>query len=245
MNDTHLMRFQTRSKSSVISEAARHNLRETGSASIDSSKTHLNLILKGGKTASEVRENANYLLKKFHAGPMRNASRMGEIVFSLPYRTHVDAGAYFSACTEWAIRKFGDESIFSSVVHFDEACPHCHVLLVPVKHGSWLGSRIFGARQDLKLLHQSLQREVASKFGVHQAPARLKVADQKAARNQIISFLNSLPDKDYREAVAPIISESARRDVTLWLERLDLYFRPVYRTLAQLAASPGKGKRPQ
>lgn len=107
--------------------AAKHNLRETGGAHIDSTRSGLNVVMAGPTTASglvqlaaDTRKAAGIVLKR------KDATIAGELIFSLPQRTSVDTEAYFQECLAWVGKTFGADAVLSAVIHFDEAAPHAH-----------------------------------------------------------------------------------------------------------------------
>lgn len=77
----------------------------------------------------------------------------------------------------WCAKRYGQENIIGFQVHFDEASPHIHALIVPVgergkdKHPCVMWSAKFGKNiyeygKILREMHTSLYEEVGCKYGL-------------------------------------------------------------------------------
>lgn len=56
--------------------------------------------------------------------------------------------------------------IVSAVVHLDEASPHMHVIVLPLRHERMMGSALVGYKGDLAALKQSHFKSVGQRFGL-------------------------------------------------------------------------------
>lgn len=171
MSQVYFLKIKKQTRQKSIWSSARHNLREMyryrkPPIGIDSSKSHLNVILRGAYTAKDVNAYAEQLMKNAGITKVRsNGVRCIEVLFSLPFNTQLSVVEYFSACVAWAGQYFsGEENILSAVIHLDQANPHCHVLLLPLKNNGLRGSEMFGRRGDLFAMHKSFAKEVTSKY---------------------------------------------------------------------------------
>lgn len=126
----------------IIRTAAKHNHREllaevgaNSAGRIDPNRTPLNYVLRGPNTAAEVADLERSLLEKAGITNIRKDAVRGlELVFSLPPATKIDHREYFEEVTKWTESYFG-VPLLSSIVHLDEAAPHCHILLLPLVGG--------------------------------------------------------------------------------------------------------------
>lgn len=203
----------------IIRKAASHNLREmyryiTPPKSIDSSKSNLNIILKGASTASGVEAYANQLMKNTGIIKIRaNAVRCLEVVFSLPVDTQIDLHDYFSACVVWAGQYFsGQENILSAIVHLDQAHPHCHLLLLPIKDDRLKGSDMFGNKGTLFAMHQSFKKEVTSKYQLWVSANRATVANRRDWATQVVGTLKKRNDVVLSSQLWSLVRTSIERN---------------------------------
>lgn len=178
----------------IVRVAAKHNLREIaaeiGAAGhIDPARIHTNLVLRGPASADKVAGDAKALMADAGITRQRVGSVMAlELVFTLPPNTGVDVRKYFEDATRWAER-FYQVPLLSSVVHLDEAAPHCHVLLLPIADGHMVGSDLHGGRAKLMAMQAAFQEQVRSRYGMARcAPAKrhsaaVRAEAMKLARN--------------------------------------------------------------
>lgn len=162
----------------IVRAAAKHNLREIaaeiGAAGhIDPARIQSNLILRGPASADEVASEAK--ARMADAGitrPRATAVMALELLFTLPADTGVNVRAYFDDATRWA-ESFYQVPLLSSVVHLDEAAPHCHVLLLPLVEGHMVGSDLYGNQAKLKAMQASFHEQVRARYGMaRHAPAK-------------------------------------------------------------------------
>lgn len=213
----------------IIRKAASHNLREmyryvTPPKSIDSSKSNLNIILKGASTARGVEAYANNLMKNAGITKVRaNAVRGLEVVFSLPLDAQIDLSDYFSACVVWAGQNFsGQENVISAIVHLDQAHPHCHLILLPIMHARLRGSDMFGNRGTLFAMHQSFRKEVASKHLLWVSPKRATVANRRELATQVVGALKKRNDVVLTSQVWDLVRTTIERNPAPYYAALGL-----------------------
>jgi len=201
--------------SGKVLTAARHNLRELqgelGAESyIDHAKSRLNMVMAGPSEAVEVAALADESV----TGKLRHdAVRAVEIVISLPPAQPLDYAAFFADSLTWA-RAFFGVPVLSAIVHFDEAEPHCHVLLLPIVEGRMIGSDLVGNRARLREMQSDFHLAVASRYGLTR-PLAVKRAS-KARRDKAASLVldailaapESLGRPNVRLALADAIASS-------------------------------------
>lgn len=166
-------------KPSTLNQAARHNLREIqaelGARShIDPDRTSQNLLIHGPRTAAGVQTMADQLLTDNGIDVKRlrrDHCQAIEIIFSVAPGALRDPIDYFHRCTDW-IGSAMNLPIVSGVIHFDEAAPHAHVLLLPVSKGKHLGSSPIGAAA-LRDLRERFFTAVAGPAGLKRMGAKL------------------------------------------------------------------------
>lgn len=195
-----MLRIKKLKGSGIIGIAARHNLREIqaeigADSHINTSRTPLNVILRGAGTAADVAAEALGLMEQAGVLPLRKGAVTGlEILFSLPPDSGIDELKYFSACANWSA-KFYEILILSAVIHNDEAAPHCHVLLLPLFDGRMIGSDLMGSRARLQAMQADFHAKVGQVYGLaRQAPAKRHSATVRAdAARSIVKALQRSP----------------------------------------------------
>ena len=236
----------------IITTAARHNKREIQAelgavGAIDPARMHLNFVLQGPAAAADVGALAKKLMQAAGVGALRRDAVRGlELVFSLPPASGIDHRVYFDACSAWAARSYGCP-VLSVDVHLDEAAPHCHVLLLPLVNGRMQGSDLVGGKQALLAKQKEFSAEVASQFGLHQAPARLSAPAKQACAKAVLQRLRETGDSALKSQAWALIRDSIERDpapfaLALGIE-LDAPTPKKARTMAQIFTSKGKGAR--
>lgn len=159
-------------------EAARHNLREIQAelgarGHIDPRRITDNVILAGPATSAEIQALAADLLALVDTSKLkRDHVQAIEIVFSLHPGSPVEPMAYFAKCLEW-LRVAVPLPVLLAVVHMDEAAPHAHVLLLPVKDGRHVGGAL-NTRPNLKQLRESFFTHVAGPAGLKRDGAKVR-----------------------------------------------------------------------
>lgn len=158
----------------IVRVAARHNLREIAAemgagGHIDPARIHTNLVLRGAANADDVARHARALMADAGITRLRSDAVMAlELVFTLAADTTTDARQYFDDATRWA-EQFYQVPVLSSVVHLDEAAPHCHVLLLPLSDGRMVGSNLHGGRSKLMAMQAAFQEEVRARYGMERS----------------------------------------------------------------------------
>lgn len=159
-------------------QAARHNLREIqgelgAHSHIDVRRMADNRILAGPETAAEVEAMAQRLLEAVDTSKLkRDHVQAVEVVFSLPAGSGIDEPAFFARCLEW-LSKAVPLPVLSFVIHFDEAAPHAHALLLPVKAGKHIGGDLFDL-DSVKRLTTAFFDKVAGPAGLKRSNAKFR-----------------------------------------------------------------------
>lgn len=165
-------------KPCTLMEAARHNMREIqaelgASGHINPRRMAENVTLAGPATAAQVQALADGLLSAVDISKLkRDHVQAVELVFSLQPDAHVEPLAYFSRCLEW-LRLAVPLPVLLAVVHRDEAAPHMHALLLPVKDGKHVGGAL-NTRPNLKQLRESFFTQVAGPAGLKRDSAKVR-----------------------------------------------------------------------
>lgn len=243
-------------KPCTLLQAARHNLREAqqeqGARShIDPGRAHLNWVITGPPTALEV---ANLARERMQAAGV-NVDRLRkdhvqaiELLFSLHAQSSLDEAAYFQACHDWAVRRFGPGNMLSAVVHHDEPAPHCHVLLLPLANGQ-MAAKTLKDKRALSSLRDSFYAEVASQFGLSHGQKRMSPLERRMAADAILARLHAGNDPCTRSALWQAIRDSIESRPEPYVTALGLSITlPVAkvkprRTSTQIFTSPGKGAK--
>jgi hypothetical protein len=249
MSGAAFLRIKKLKGSGIVTLAARHNKREIqaelgATGSIDPTRSHLNCTLAGHAGAGDVGQLAKDLMTE--AGvprPRKDAVMALEIVFSLPLGHAIDELAYFADCAAWAGRYFGG-AVLSADVHQDEAAPHCHVLLLPLVDGRMVGSDMVGGKQRLMALQKQFHLDVAARYGLSKAPARLSGQSKQGASKAVLQRLRETGDKVMQSKLWATLREVIERDPGPFLLALGIELqvpaKPV-KNFTQIMTSKGKG----
>lgn len=250
MSDIQILRVSKISPKQRLAAAARHNLREIqrelgANSHINSSATHRNLILAGPPQSADVVHLAESLMRE--AGiqkPRKDAVWAVEYLFSLPAKTKISVVDYFQDCADW-IANFTGCPVLSAVVHLDEACPHLHVLVLPLIGGRMNGAKLVGYKQDLATQKANHYREVGIRYGLRQA-GTLSTAQKNEVAAAIFSQLSADPAlfslPDVKRALIALIKKSSS-DLKQILGIPDPAPEPSRKTFVGLMTAPGKGNR--
>lgn len=228
--------------------AARHNRRAIvaelrNTDRINSVLSSGNIRLRGKDTPEDIKAEAKSLLAGFK--PKKN-NVIVEIVFSLPAGTAIPLRDYFEHCTTWAETHFGFH-VLSSDVHLDEACPHCHVLLLPLRDGRMRGSDAVGHKAQLASHQAAFHEQVGAVFGLQRPPPRLAGSAKKALAQAIIDQLKAAKDAITRSAGWLVAQQAINANPQPWAEALGLDVPPPQRKpprgFTAIMTSPGKGPK--
>ena len=250
MSGAAFLRIKKLKGGGIITVAARHNKRviqaEIGaSGSIDPTRSHLNETLQGPSSAADVGQLAKDLMAAAGVGKLRKDAVMAlEIVFSLPPGHGLDDKAYFTDCVAWAEKHFACP-VLSADIHRDEAQHHCHVLILPLIDGRMDGGRIVGGKQKLLAMHKQFHLDVAARYGLSKAPARLTGASKEAASKAILQRLRETGDSALQSKLWAVVRDKIESDPAAFLMALDIELKAPtkkLKTMAQIFTSKGKGR---
>jgi len=251
MSAASFLRVKKLKGAGIIQVAARHNLREIqaehgASGPIDATQIHLNQTLAGGATADDVAQLAKDLMQAAGVVNLRKDAVMAlELVLSLPVATTIDVQRYFTDCLRWVQSHF-DCPVLSAVVHLDEAAPHCHILLLPLRDGRMVGNKLIGGRPQLLAMQTSFHEAVAASYGLRKSPARLAGASKQTAVAMVLSRLKETGDSALQSDVWACIRDCIENAPERFLEALGMVVdvkTKAPRTMAQIFTSKGKGPK--
>lgn len=241
---TMFLRAGTITTGRRLREAFHHNLRTAKSyaSNVDTERSHLNKRLVGPDTTDATAQLVERLLAD--AGVQfrrKDAVRAVEFIFSLAPSSGVEPIPYFTKCVEWVVAYYG-VPLLCADVHLDEAAPHCHVLLLPLRDGRLLGARMLGGRVELRTLRTKFWEEVAQPNGLKGTPPRLrgKLKDQLAY--SVRRRLKEIDDAVLGSALWPSIDALITEDPRPWAEQLRVDVPPKKRrSSTDIFISKGKG----
>lgn len=250
MSGAAFLRIKKLKGGGIITVAARHNRRviqaELGATgSIDPTRSHLNVTLQGPSTAADVGQLAKDLMMAAGLTKLRKDAVMAlEIVFSLPPGHAIDDRAYFTDCAEWVGRYLGGVTL-SVDIHRDEAQSHCHVLLLPLIDGRMAGSDMLGGKQKLMAMQKQFHLDVAARYGLNKAPARLTTTAKLAGSKAVLQKLRETGDAALKSAAWPSIRDKIESDPAPFLLTLGIELHAPakkQKTMAAIFTGKGKGK---
>lgn len=250
MSGAAFLRIKKLKGGGIITVAARHNRRviqaEIGaSGSIDPTRSRLNETLRGPSTAADVGQLAKDLMMGAGISKLRKDAVMAlEIVYSLPPGHGLDDKAYFTDCVAWA-EKYFNCPVLSADIHRDEAQHHCHLLLLPLIDGRMDGSNMLGGKQKLMEMHKLFHLNVAGRYGLSKAPARLMGAAKQAASMVVLQRLRETGDSALQSKLWAALRDKIEGDPAAFLMALGIESKAPTKkpkTMVAIFTSKGKGK---
>jgi hypothetical protein len=205
----------------------------------------LNETLQGPSTAADVGQLAKDLMAAAGLGKLRKDAVMAlEIVFSLPPGHGLYDKAYFTDCVAWAEAHFACP-VLSADIHRDEAQHHCHVLLLPLIDGRMDGSNMLGGKQKLMTMHKQFHLDVAARYGLSKAPARLTGATKQAASTAVLQRLRETGDSALQSKLWAVVRDKLESDPAAFLMALGIELEaPAKKFKPFVAYVTSKGKGP-
>lgn len=219
MEHVQLLRVNKLKGSGIIAIAARHNLREIqaeigADSHIDPRKSSQNVVLRGAGRATDVAAEAVSLMGQAKIKPLRKDAVLGlEMLVSLPASSGIDEQAFFRDSVVWA-EGFFEIPILSAVIHYDEAAPHCHVIMLPLFDGRMIGSGLLGNKTRLLAIQDDFHAKVGHGYGLKRGTPvkRYSRAARASASDRVVSALHRLPntlnDPAIRDALRDVLVES-------------------------------------
>lgn len=198
MTESALIHIKKIKSPEILRDALKHNLRQIAAETaipshIDPAQSRLNVRLAGdGDPVGMTRQVVHTIKQETGKALRANGIVAVEVVVSLPVNTTVDTGAFFADTLDW-LRGYWDVPIVSATVHYDEANPHLHVLVLPLSRGAMIGAALVGYRIQMADFKRSHHTAVGSKHGLSLVEIVPRFKRLKAAQ-AIVSFLQNHPD---------------------------------------------------
>jgi hypothetical protein len=200
--------------------AARHNLREIQAelgaiGRIDPRQSDKNRILAGPDDADEVASLAKNIADDAGVDlskQRRDFCQAIELVFSLPEKSCIEPLAFFDDCLRWTKRAY-KLPVLSAVIHLDESKPHCHVLMLPLENGRYLGGAPV-AKKATRDKTELFFNQVAGPAGLKRQSAKLMGQAKQTAIKLVLAECES---HGLRDAAGPLwgLIENAIRHAPL------------------------------
>jgi hypothetical protein len=179
----------SRTNDEVFLRALKHNMREIlaeigirHGQRIDPSRTSLNVDLYSlGSSAIAAANAGRELISESVKRTRLNASLGIEFVFSLGNGMDIDYEQFFRDCTAWA-KGYYQVPLLSSIIHNDEMCPHCHVILIPIQDGKLRASKLLGGMKETFGMRRDFYKTVAKKYGLAQQHFKARAQESRPSR---------------------------------------------------------------
>jgi hypothetical protein len=120
-----------------------------------------------------------------------------EWLFSVTHGFECDFIKLYAKCLEWLKTQHPACPIAYAIIHFDEAWPHMHVVMVPIEGSHLPASDILGYKGISRQRTQDLYEQVGKYFGLSYG-MNLKGAAKKNASDSVIKELQK---RGYEERV--------------------------------------------
>ena len=119
-------------------------------------------------STNQVMEFVSNHIKENGVKVRKNSVYAVEIVISLN-TWDIDYRSFFQEVYTWALDYY-KVPILSCWVHFDEGKPHIHLLLLPIRDGRLVGSKLVGYKYEMAKFKSSLYNQVGKKFKLRPDP---------------------------------------------------------------------------
>lgn len=184
---------------------------------IDGARTPLNYAV-GAESPDALAERVRAVVEAAKAAHVRNSGKalrkdanvVCDWVVTLPKDCPEEMRErFFEAVVGFIQERYGKENVPGGFVHMDEATPHVHVPVVPLRGGKLQASKVVD-RADLKTFHGQLGAAVDAALGMH---VSIELDESQRAKKE----LSRLSQADYRAAVQEVEAtqerlEGLRRD---------------------------------
>jgi Plasmid recombination enzyme len=194
-----LLRIKKLKGGGIITAAARHNLREIqaeqgANSHIDSTRTYLNIVLRGADNAEGVASLAVQEMKQAKSKRRKDEVLGLEVLISLRVDSGIDETAFFKAALNWT-EEFFNIPILSATIHNDETAPHCHIIMLPLFNGRMIGGKLMGNRARLLEIQADFFERVAQQYGLaKQMPRkRFSSVERGTAAAMVIDYVSANP----------------------------------------------------
>ena len=210
----------------IMRDALKHNLRlidrevEIGSH-INPARKNFNKVLAGESDPVKVTRDTVKLIKQVTGKTLRsNGVFAVEVVVSLSVNVSIDTNAFFAQTLDW-LRVYWACPVISAIVHNDEASPHMHVLILPLRDKRMIGASLVGYKPALAAMKKIHHSEVGSQFGLAHI-ASVPRFKRYAAAVKIVTRLQEHPNYlNHPSIVAALLSAIMCRPAEL-LSVLDI-----------------------
>jgi hypothetical protein len=204
-------------------EIARRNLGELPTDPQLAVKSRTISIVRGPHTAAEVLALAIQLRDEIgYRLPQKQSTVAAEIVFGMPAHSDALPPGYMMACLDWVDETFGERTILSAVMHLSKDA-RMQVLMLPVRHGTWMKSKVFGGRAGVRSLQEAFHDCVASRFGFAKpAPIKLPPLARRMLARQIVQHLAQEQDPCTTSAVWKLVKARIESDPLPFAQELGL-----------------------
>lgn len=252
--DRQYLRLKKLTGRDIVRVAAKHNLRELqaelgAESHIDHTRIGLNQVIAGSDNAAGVAADSERLMHDAGVGNLRrDAVRAVEIIVSLPTASPIDHATFFSDSLSW-VRSYFGVPVLSAVIHFDEAAPHCHVLLLPLVNGRMAGSDLVGNRTRLQAMQTSFFEQVGRGHGLTRPKARrrLNQATRDKAASIIVTAIQGSPElldvQDVKSALLALLRHDPEPLLTALGLTTPLPEKPM-KTFVGIMTKPCKPEKP-
>lgn len=199
---------------------------------IDPSRTALNYNLLPHDVRGEVAGGIEQHERTAGKAIRKDANVLFDWVVTMPKDCPPERGReFFEAVAEFMRERYGDGNVLGCYVHMDEATPHAHIPILPMRDGKLVASKVVN-RADLKSFHGDLGKAVDKALGVH---VSIELDDEQKGEKQ----LSHLSQDEYVAAKKRL--ECLRREESRAVEEIR-ELEPAAQTVAESARTLYKAR---
>lgn len=164
----HVTHFKKADVKRVTNELEREKECNNSDGRIDPSRTKDNYCMKTRRFHKQLNSDLEHRLNHVEHSSRKDLNVMSSWVITCPQELCNDpkkVKQFFTVAFDFMCDRYGAENVLNGYVHMDEATPHMHMPMVPVKDGRVSAKALF-TRSELRDVHKDLEKRMQDEFGV-------------------------------------------------------------------------------
>ena len=164
----HVTHFKMADVKRVTNELEREKECNNSDGRIDPSRTKDNYCMKTRRFHKQLNSDLGLRLNHVEHSSRKDLNVMSSWVITCPQELCNDpkkVKQFFTVAFDFMCDRYGAENVLNGYVHMDEATPHMHMPMIPVKDGRVSAKALF-TRSELSSVHRDLEKRMQDEFGV-------------------------------------------------------------------------------
>lgn len=164
----HVTHFKKADVKRVTNELEREPECNNADGRVDPKRTKDNYTMRPRRFHYQLNSDVERRLNHVEHSSRKDLNVMSSWVITCPQELSKDpkkVKQFFTVAFDFMCDRYGAENVLNGYVHMDEATPHMHMPMVPVKDGRVSAKALF-TRSELRAVHKDLEKRMQSEFGV-------------------------------------------------------------------------------